>query len=93
MCTEINDKTNVVNNDIQITMPTLLMLSQDSAVNTNIHGYIITSSSAVDWFRDGTGRKPMPGLKGTTLGSLFVLVSFLLYFRTFEGIISVWQLD
>jgi hypothetical protein len=36
----------------------------------------------VDWFRDGTGRKPMPGLKGTTLGSLFVLVS-IFYFRTF----------
>ena len=53
LCTEINDKTNVVNNDIQITMTTLLMLSQDSAVNTNIHGYVIASSSAVDWFRDG----------------------------------------
>ena len=63
-------------------MATLLMLSQDSVVNTNIHGYIITSSSAVDWFRDGTGRKPMPGLKGSTLGSLFVLVS-IFYFRTF----------
>ena len=88
-CNDGVDKTNVVNNDIQITMTTLLMLSQDSAVNTDIHGYIIRSSSAVDWFRDGTGRKPMPGLKGTTLGSLFVLVSFLLYFR----IISVWQLD
>ena len=88
-CNDGADKTNVVNNDIQITMTMLVMLSQDSAVNTNIHGYIIASSSAVDWFRDGTGRKPMPGLKGTTLGSLFVLVSFLLYFR----IISVWQLD
>ena len=88
-CNDGVDKTNVVNNDIQITMTTLLMLSQDSAVNANIHGYNITSSSAMDWFRDGTGRKPMPGLKGTTLGSLFVLVSFLLYFR----IISVWQLD
>ena len=73
----------MVNNDIQITMTTLLMLSQDSAVNTNIHGYTIASWSAVDWFRDGAGRKPMPGLKGTTLGSLFVLVSFLLYFCTF----------
>ena len=72
----------MVNNDIQITVTTLLMLSQDSAVNTNIHGYTIASWSAVDWFRDGAGRKPMPGLKGTTLGSLFVLVSFfLLYFR------------
>ena len=71
----------MVNNDIQITMTTLLMLSQDSVVNTNIHGYTIASWSAVDWFRDGAGRKPMPGLKGTTLGSLFVLVSFLLYFR------------
>ena len=80
-CNDGVDKTNVVNNDIQITMTTLLMLSQDSAVNTNIHGYIIASSSAVDWFRDGTGRKPMPGLKGTTLGSLFVLVSFLLSFH------------
>ena len=77
-CNDGADKTNVVNNDIQITMATLVMLSQDSAVNTNIHGYIIASSSAVDWFRDGTGRKPMPGLKGTTLGSLFVLVSIFL---------------
>ena len=81
-CNDGADKTNVVNNDIQITMTMLVMLSQDSAVNTNIHGYIIASSSAVDWFRDGTGRKPMPGLKGTTLGSLFVLVS-IFYFRTF----------
>ena len=77
-CNDGVDKTNVVNNDIQITMTMLVMLSQDSAVNTNIHGYIIASSSAVDWFRDGTGRKPMPGLKGTTLGSLFVLVSIFL---------------
>ena len=92
MCTEINDKTNVVNNDIQITMTTLLMLSQDSAVNTNIHGYTIESSSAVGWFRDGAGRKPMPGLKGTTLGSLFVLVGiFYFYFRI--DYISVGQLD
>ena len=76
--TEING----TSSDSQCATATLLMLSQDSAVNTNIHGYNITSSSAVDWFRDGTGRKPMPGLKGTTLGSLFVLVSFfLLYFR------------
>ena len=82
----------MVNNDIQITMTTLLMLSQDSAVNTNIHGYVIASSSAVDWFRDGAGRKPMPGLKGTTLGSLFVLVGiFYFYFRI--DYISVGQLD